>query len=138
MNRDMRVIGDSDASTGFRFGFGAYGCTVLYVLKEHLEDALEEALEWLDDNAPGVLSTVGPDDYKRAAQELGVTWEPEEMSDADTYRVVQAAEADMVMVTHTTLKNGNCIPAWEVSYDELDASTLATARSALIEQENAE
>lgn len=110
---------------GFLFSFGAYGSTHLAVLADSVEDALESALEWLDDNAPGLLSTVGPDDYARAAAELGAAWEPEEMSDSDTARVYELAEADMTMVSHTTLKNGNCIPSWEWTARELDASELA-------------
>lgn len=115
--------------SGFLFSFGAYGDTHVAVLADSLEDALEEALEWLDDNAPGLLSTVGPDDYAAAARELGAAWEPEETADADTARVVERAETDMTMVSHTTLKNGNCIPSWEWTARELNASELATLKA---------
>lgn len=113
---------------GFLFSFGAYGTTNLVVLAVHLEDALEEALEWLDDNAPGHLSTIGPAEYEEAAKELGLNWRDaahDAMSEADMARVTELAEAGMTMVSHTTLKHGNCIPSWEWHARELLDDELA-------------
>jgi hypothetical protein len=112
--------------TGYLFSFGAYGNTHVAVIGGSLESGLESCLEWLDDNAPGLLHTVSAADYAEAARELGVAWEPEEQANADTERVVQHAEADMTMVGHTTLKHGNCIPSYEWFVRELDAEELAT------------
>lgn len=35
--------------------FGAYGNHVLLVWANHLEDALDECLDWISENAPGLL-----------------------------------------------------------------------------------
>jgi hypothetical protein len=53
----------------WRFSFGAYGGTTVYVLtdREALEDALETAAEWLKDNAPGVFTEP---DYEDAARDV--------------------------------------------------------------------
>ncbi len=112
--------------TGYLFSFGAYGDTHVAVIGGSMVDGLESCLEWLDDNAPGLLHTITAEDYANAAAELGIAWQPEEQADADTARVVQHAEADMTMVGHTTLEHGNCIPSWEWHARELDAAELAT------------
>src|SRR6187549_2313364 len=61
--------GDGDEC--FRFYFGAYGETKLDVFADHLEDALELAFEWLDEHAPGHLVSIGEDELKESAKELG-------------------------------------------------------------------
>lgn len=35
--------------------FGAYGNLHVLVYADHLEDALDEAVDWLEENAPGML-----------------------------------------------------------------------------------
>ena len=109
-NHPIANSGDVDSWDGlWLFQFGAYGSTNVYVWADGLESAFEEAVEWLDDNAPGLLTTVGDEDYRNAAEELGKEWDP---SDPDE-EVMQAAEADMTMIGHTTLQNGNAVPSWE-------------------------
>lgn len=110
--------------TGYLFSFGAYGDTHVAVIGGSLEDGLESCEEWLDDNAPGLLSTIGEEDYAEAVKELGLEWPSED--EAIVSKVCQEAETDMTMVGHTTLENGNCIPSWEWHARELDASELAT------------
>jgi hypothetical protein len=44
-----------DGSQRFILWFGAYGTTYLMVWANHLEDALDECIDWLADNAPGHL-----------------------------------------------------------------------------------
>ncbi len=124
----IHVHSDSCApDSGFLFSLGAYGWTKVAILGNSLsaEDAIELVFEWCDDNAPGLLSTVGPEDYAEAARELGIAWEPEEAADADTWRAVEKAEADMLICGHATLKNGNALPSWEVHFDELDSDQVA-------------
>jgi len=117
-----------DAS-GYLFSFGAYASTHVAVLGSAVEDCLEAAIEWLDENAPGLLSTVGEDDYKRAAADLHVEWPPDEGTDErDVERVRNQAEADMTMVTWTTLKNGNAVASWEWSFRALSATELEIIR----------
>lgn len=119
----------SEHDVGFLFSFGAYGDTHVVVLAAHLEDALESALEWLDDNAPGLLHTIGPAQYEEAAKELGIPWNRGIVNSADMDRICEIAEADMTMVTHTTLEHGNCIPSWEWHVRELMADELKIVKA---------
>lgn len=97
-----------------RLWFGAYGTTKLYYW-DNLEDGFEAAVEWADDHAPGLLSTVDLADYKNAAEEEGIKWKKSwpDFEDEQFERVVQAAEADMTMIGHTTLTHGNAVPSFE-------------------------
>lgn len=125
--RELRVhCVDSEPDSGWHFFFGAYGDTQVAILGcgLSLEDALEEAFEWLDDYAPGTLHTIGEADYELAAAELGVSWAPQRVSDDDISRVTERAETDMTMCSHTTLKHGNCIPSWEWHVNEITGSAL--------------
>lgn len=100
----------------WQLSFGAYGSTHVYVWADGAESAFEEAVEWLDDNAPGMLVMVGEEDYQRAAEELGKVWDP---SDPDS-EVIETAEADMTMIGHTTLKHGNAVASWEWQMREIE------------------
>lgn len=116
-----------DEERTFRFSFGAYCSARCYVFAPHLEGALEFALQWLDDNAPGLLTTIGPEDYKRAAIELGL---PDDDTEGPFWHKVQErAEEDMLMVSHTTLKNGNAIPSWEWGCVEICGAELEALRA---------
>jgi hypothetical protein len=56
--RNFRAVNSSDRDwTRQRFvlWFGVCGSTHLLVWANHLEDALDEAIDWLADNAPGLL-----------------------------------------------------------------------------------
>ena len=112
-------------SRGYLFSFGAYGDTHVAVIGGSLDDGLESCLDWLDDNAPGLLSTVTAEDYAEAARELGIEW-PREDFDDESKKVTQAAECDMTMAGHTTLAHGNCIPSWEWHVRELEGSEIVT------------
>lgn len=100
----------------WQLSFGAYGSTHVYVWADGAESAFEEAVEWLDDNAPGMLVMVGEEDYQRAADELGKVWDPSEPD----YEVIETAEADMTMIGHTTLKHGNAVASWEWQLREVE------------------
>lgn len=94
---------------------GAYGDTRGYVWAKGEDSAFETWVEWLDDNAPGMLCEP---DYQAAADELGVPWPlPDEGHDVD--RVLERAEADLTTIGHTTLKHGSAIPSWEWGLDEI-------------------
>lgn len=107
----------------FKLWFGAYGTTHVYVWADHLEDALEEAIDWLDDTGQcGVFTFLDEDDFRAAAEEQG--YHPRDIDDmvADGSwpdDVIEAAEADLMVVGHTTLKCGEgeysppYIPNWE-------------------------
>lgn len=119
----IREAGDNEES-GYLYSFGAYGNTHVAVIGGSVESGLESCLDWLDDNAPGLLHTITADDYAEAATDLGLEWPSD---DDDTIQAVtEQAEMDMYMVGHTTLNNGNCIPSYEWFVRDLDASELAT------------
>lgn len=60
-NRKLHIVNPSEKSHfdghNFILWFGAYGDTYLLVYAALLEDALELAVDWLVDNAPGLLAT---------------------------------------------------------------------------------
>lgn len=132
---DVPIAPDTSSDdTGFLFSFGAYGDTHVVVMASHLEEGLEVALEWLDGNAPGLLTAVDEQDYRDAAKELGLTgWGTDgALSSLDESRVLERAEQDMTMVTHTTLKNGNAIPSWEWTVRELAVDELTIVKARLV------
>jgi hypothetical protein len=96
----------------WRFNFGAYGDTTVYVLtdRETLDDALETAAEWLKDNAPGVFTEP---DYADAARELGYSPNTEDETEQEAIR--ECAETD-----HTYTESGYLL-SWEWTVDELPA-----------------
>lgn len=104
----------------FRMWFGAYG-SVVYVWADNFESAFEELVEYLDDEAPGVLVNLTEDDIKAAAKDEGVEWREHwpDWDDEDFQRVVEAAEADLTVIGHTTLKHGQYIPSWEWGGDDV-------------------
>lgn len=53
-----QVVLITPGGTGRRFvlWFGAYGCTKLMVHARHLEDALDECVDWLAEHKPGLLA----------------------------------------------------------------------------------
>jgi hypothetical protein len=56
----------------FILWFGAYGSTHLMIWADYLEDALEVAIDWIVDHAPGLLADDAvEDEYKRLTAEHG-------------------------------------------------------------------
>jgi hypothetical protein len=105
--------------TLYRFSFGSVD--VLAWACHTLDDALEEAADWLRDNAPGVFSEP---DYEDAATELGA---PEDWREDDEWceRVRDAAETD-----HTYTEAGWLLSwEWHVS-DVTDADEFSRAETA--------
>lgn len=101
---------------------GAYGDTHAWVWADHLEDAFEVFVEWLDDNAPGLLTELDESDLKNAAKDEGIAWQPHwpDWDDRQFQKVVEAAEADLTVIGHTTLKHGTHIASYEWGGDEID------------------
>jgi hypothetical protein len=100
--------------------FGAYGETALYVWSDGCESAFEVAVEWLDDNAPGHLVKFEESDYRAAAAELGLSWEPDEQANAETDRIIEHAEVDHTVIGHTTLEHGTHVASWEWTLREVE------------------
>lgn len=116
-----------DGDDCFRFSFGAYGSTVLDVFADRLEDALEQAFEWLDDNAPGHLVEIGEAELRESALELGLDYDAANQEaidsgsfrDGDFAKIVEHAETDLTQCGHTTLKHGQYLLSWEWGVSEL-------------------
>lgn len=69
----------------FVLAFGAYGRTVCLVWADHLEDALDECIDWAKDNAPGLFCDDSVnEEYNRAIAEGKSEDEAYEKSTVDT------------------------------------------------------
>jgi hypothetical protein len=120
----------------YQFQFGAYADTKVYVWAGSFDDAEEIAIEWADDNARGIFVTLTEDDLKEAAEDLGIEWD-EAWSDGgavgrkefgETWtpfddrnydKIVQHAEADLIVIGWTTLKSGTHVISHEVHAHEV-------------------
>lgn len=116
--------GNYDRKQLFLMWAGQTGTRRGYVWADHLEDAFEEWVEYLDENAPGLL--VSPDEFNElldeAAREKGFdSWADAEAKwlakngkhagwsndmASDYSEIIEAAEADLTLIGHTTLKSG--------------------------------
>lgn len=120
----------------YQFQFGAYADTKVYVWADSFEDAEEIAIEWADDNARGIFVTLTEDDLKEAAEDLGIDWDEAwsdggavgrkefgqawtPFDDRDYEKIVQHAEADLIVIGWTTLKSGTHVIAHEVHAHEV-------------------
>jgi hypothetical protein len=109
----------------FRFWFGVYGSTVLYVWEDRdsPDDALETAAAYLADHAPGIFS---PPEYSTAAIEIGAPpdWEDRDDSEDWADRISEAAEVD-----HTYTESGYLL-SWEWGFDQIpeDSATYRIIR----------
>jgi len=108
----------------------AFGTTHGYVWADGEEAAFEEWVEYLDDHAPGVLVTVGEDELREAADDLGVSWKPSwpDWGDPSFADVAEHAEADLTVIGHTTLKHGTHIPSDEWGMDEVTGTEYDAVR----------
>lgn len=109
----------------FVLSFGAYGSTHLMVWG-HLEDALEEAADWLADNAPGHIMLHGHGGDTRDPQldelmaetceELGLAWPiPDDCDDMQPYwDAEQTAYADLTYTERGYLTSYE----WCITLDE--------------------
>lgn len=82
----------------FVLHFGAYGWTHVLVYADHLEDALDEAVDWLEEHAPGLL--VSREEEREllceAAENHGLTMEQVEAAQAEgDYSVWDDATVDL-------------------------------------------
>ena len=87
MSRPVFINPRDAAWTSHRFvlAFGAYGWTVLIVHANHLEDALDEAIDWIAGNAPGLLADEQvAEEYNRAIAEGKSEDEAQEIATVDT------------------------------------------------------
>lgn len=106
----------------YQFQFGAYGDTLVYAWGRGVEDALEAAAEWLQEESPD--SFTDPE-YDEAATELGAPddWNTEGSQWAEQVRV--AAEADLTYTEAGFIHSAE----WYVS-EVTDPTVLRRARNA--------
>ena len=69
----------------FLFYFGAYGWTAVLVYARHLEDALDEAIDWLAEHAPGHIVDEQVNEAYREGVASGLSEEEaQESAEVDT------------------------------------------------------
>jgi hypothetical protein len=105
----------------FKMWAGSFSPTYGYVWADNFEDAFEEWVEYLDVVCPGCFVTVGEDELKEAADDLGLEWKSSwpDWSDPEFERVVENAEADLTAIGHTTLNSGTHIASHEWGGDDI-------------------
>jgi len=111
----FHVINSNDRDwTKHRYvlAFGAYGWTVCLVWANHLDDALDECVDWIADNEPGLLC----DEAVQEAYNEAIA-EGESEEDAMT-----KAETDMTCAGN----HSNYIASWEwtILAEDPDRATL--------------
>lgn len=124
----------------YLLSFGAYGTTRVFAWASSLDSAWEIAVDWLDDKGlAGIFTTITDEDLAAAAAEIGVAWPTED--DEQRGRVYEAAEADLTMVSHTTLRNcgpgPHYVPSWEwtaVGPEWLDREVVAAVRARSLDE----
>jgi hypothetical protein len=109
-NPSERPEGTYRRNRRFLFSFGAYGSTHVLVYGRSLDDALDEAIDWLVDNAPGHLMDEQVAEAYREAIAAGKSEE----------EAAEEAETDMTC-------GGNCghyIASWEWFVSEVTREDL--------------
>lgn len=99
------------------FSFGAYASTMVAVVSQSLDDALETAAGWLADHAPGVF--VEPDyldAYRDISGNSDATEIPDDLDDETAEEIREAAETDL------TYTESGWIASWEWTMTELDST----------------
>lgn len=114
---DYRLDNDKQLFRMWASGGNCYAVTA-YVWADHFEDAFEEFVEWLDDNAPGCLVDLSKEDFADAAKELGLPWPSEDTEVME--KVYEHATVDLTTIGHTSLKHGNFIASGEWGGGEAD------------------
>lgn len=96
--------------------FGACGPTRLMVWANGLEDALEEAAEWLAENAPGLIMTHDSEELRslvrEACEERGISYDDMPWRGDDDAQEAWNDACDAATVDHTYTESG-WIPSWE-------------------------
>ncbi len=117
-NPTERPEGKYRRNARFLFSFGAYGSTHVLVYGRSLDDALDEAIDWLVDNAPGHLMD---DQVAEAYQEAIARGLGED-------EAIEEAEMDM------TCGGNSChyIDSWEWWVSEVTRADLMSTEAEFI------
>lgn len=102
------------------YQFGAYGTTWLAVWGANIEDALEDAAQWLADHAPGLITTEKEfwEDkslLQDAMNELGFSGAFEDLEDEDKWSIQDKMTVDM------TYTESGYIASYEWYVNEIDS-----------------
>ena len=98
------------ADRAFVLWFGAYGSTYVLAFARHVEDALDECVDWIADNAPGLLcDDQVADEYQRLEAEWRERHPGEEPDDDMISKWQETAEED----TTSAGNNGHYLLSWE-------------------------
>lgn len=98
----LHIVNGSDKSTYRRrylFSFGAYGWTQCLVWANYLEDALDEAVDWIAEHAPGLLCDAQVREAYAEAMASGLSED----------EAIEKAEIDMTRAGN----EGHYIASWE-------------------------
>lgn len=98
------IVNPSDRSftkNRYILAFGAYGWTRLMVWANSVDSALDEAVDWIEDNAPGILCD---DEVKSAYEEAVSDGKSEE-------EAMEIAEVDTTVAGN----HGRYLHSWEWS-----------------------
>lgn len=122
-----------DRKSLFLMWAGASSPLQVYVWADHFEDAFEAMVDFIDEHEKcGIFTFLDDSDYRAAARDAGIEWPAGEdfdwLSERDQNRVREAAEVDLSVIGHTTLKcqegKGSAfIPSWEWGGDEIPPSS---------------
>jgi len=138
---DLAIVNGSDADSGelFLMWFDAHAPLRLLVWAGSFDDAFEYAVDYLDDEGKcGIFTFLDESDYKAAAEDLGVEWPAggiHDLSERNAEKVRDAAEADLTLIGHTTLKcqKGQYSPPFVASdewgADEVHGKDLSLIRA---------
>jgi len=119
----------------FLFSFGAYGDThvLVWAQPDDVDTALETAIEWLDENAPGLgvsheeLQAYAEDAAREAGyasiSSLEAAIDDGSADPAEMDHVLQDAETDLYVVGHTTLKHIAALRSWEWYVSDVDCDS---------------
>lgn len=109
--RALEIVNPSDrdwAPNRYVLAFGAYGSTLLLVWEKSLESALDEAVDWIAEHAPGLLADDAVrEEFERIVAEQGLSLD----DDDGRSRAEVEATVDMTCAGNA----GHYIPSWEWS-----------------------
>lgn len=113
-HNDLAIVNPGAAPHRWILAFGAYGWTKLLVWADSLDDALEEAGDWIEAHAPGLFCDEAVNEAYAEARERGLSEE-----DAQT-----EAEVDTTSVcsgNHSLLSHEWCVVAEDPTRAEIKA-----------------
>lgn len=123
--RKIEIANPGDKAYGnpaWVLAFGAYGCTYVLAYADSLEDALDECVDWIADNAPGLLCDDSvEEEYKR--QIAGAIMSGEDPSDES---VIERSQDAATVDTTCAGNAGHYLVSWEwtICLENPDKRTL--------------